>query len=375
MLKIKLIGIGAAGNKAAITAFEKGVVAEDELLLINSNLGDIPQEYKKYGAVLSEKVAGTGKERSIAREIAIEYLDSADNIIDDFVSDADLVCIVNSSEGGTGSGASSVLYKYLLNVSSKSVMGFVFTGFEEDSRGLKNTLEFFKDIDPEIAVQVISNKKFLPLLGKNKLKAERLANDEFVQRLRIISGHEMHESAQNIDKTDLLKLVTTPGFMQVEHMVLKPEPASTEQMNQLIDDMLNNSKSLKTSPTCKRLGAVVSVADNFKEMVDYGFEELIKKYGTPYELFTHVQDATKYGNELYVIAAGIEMPLDAVKDVYDKFEAKVQQVATGDNGFADAVKGMVDDKADGMFDLRRKEQATQEELLERKKKFSEMFSK
>ena len=42
MLKVKLIGIGAAGNKAAITAFEKGVVAEDELLLINSNLGDIP---------------------------------------------------------------------------------------------------------------------------------------------------------------------------------------------------------------------------------------------------------------------------------------------------------------------------------------------
>ena len=71
MLKIKLIGIGAAGNKAAIAAFEKGVVAEDELLLINSNLGDIPQEYKKYGTVLSEKVAGTGKERSIAREIAI----------------------------------------------------------------------------------------------------------------------------------------------------------------------------------------------------------------------------------------------------------------------------------------------------------------
>ena len=88
-----------------------------------------------------------------------------------------------------------------------------------------------------------------------------------------------------------------------------------------------------------------------------------------------MQDATKYGNEIYVIAAGIEMPLDAVKDVYDKFEAKVQQVATGDNGFADAVKGMVDDKADGMFNLRRKEQATQEELLERKKKFSEMFSK
>ena len=58
MLKIKLIGIGAAGNKAAITALKEGVIAEDELLLINSNLGDIPADYRKFGAVLSEKVSG-----------------------------------------------------------------------------------------------------------------------------------------------------------------------------------------------------------------------------------------------------------------------------------------------------------------------------
>lgn len=51
MLKIKLIGIGAAGNKVAIAAFEKGVVAEDELLLINSNLYDVPQNTKKFGIV------------------------------------------------------------------------------------------------------------------------------------------------------------------------------------------------------------------------------------------------------------------------------------------------------------------------------------
>jgi hypothetical protein len=46
MLNIRLIGIGAAGNKAAIHAVEKGVVTENELLLINNNLGDIPQAYK-----------------------------------------------------------------------------------------------------------------------------------------------------------------------------------------------------------------------------------------------------------------------------------------------------------------------------------------
>lgn len=132
MLRIKLIGVGAAGNKAAIAAFEAGVIAEDELLLINSNLGDVPEAYKQYCIVLSDKVKGTGKERDIARKIAIEYLDSVgNNKVDSFVDDADLVCVVNSTEGGTGSGSSSVLYKYLLNVSNKNVMVFVFTGLKK----------------------------------------------------------------------------------------------------------------------------------------------------------------------------------------------------------------------------------------------------
>lgn len=375
MLKIKVIGVGAAGNKAAITALERGVITEDELLLININLGDIPQEYRKFGMIMSEEAIGTGKERGFARQIAIEYLDAENNGIDDFVRDADLVCIVNSTEGGTGSGTSSVLYKYLLNVSAKNVLGFAFTGFEEDSRGLKNTLEFFRDMDSEIGIQVISNKKFLPLLGKNKLKAERLANEEFVQRLRIVSGRSMQESYQNIDKTDLLKLVTAHGFMQVEHMVLDPKPGTTQQYNQLVEDMLANSKSLPTFPTCKRMGVIVSVTEDLKELVDYNFENLIKKYGMPYELFTHVQGATPFGNEIFVIASGLDMPLAAMKQVYDAYETKVQQVAVPNTGFTDAMAGMLGDANDEMFNLRRKEEATQEELLERKNKFSEMFSK
>lgn len=255
MLRIKLIGVGAAGNKAAIAAFEAGVIAEDELLLINSNLGDVPEAYKQYCIVLSDKVKGTGKERDIARKIAIEYLDSVgNNKVDSFVDDADLVCVVNSTEGGTGSGSSSVLYKYLLNVSNKNVMGFVFTGFEEDGRGLKNTVEYFKDMDETIALQIISNRKFLPLLGKNKLRAEKMANEEFVRRLAIVSGREMVESAQNIDRTDLLKIVTTPGYLMAEYMELTPPPQNMSQFNRLLEDMIAESKALPTNETAKRIG-------------------------------------------------------------------------------------------------------------------------
>lgn len=372
MLKLKLIGVGAAGNKAAIAALEQGAVAEDEIMLLNSYLGDIPAAYQQYGLKLSDKILGTGKERRVARTMTIEYLEAQGTLVDDFVREADLVCVVNSTEGGNGSGASSVLYKYLLNVCNKNVLGFVFTGFEEDGRGLKNTLEYFNDLDPNISVQVISNKKFLPLKGKNKLRAERQANDEFVKRLRIVRGQQLVDSIQNIDQTELLKLVTTPGYLQVEHLLINEEPDNVEQFNQLVGEMLRNSKALPTTATCKRLGVMVCVTPKLQEIVDYDFEPLLAAYGTPYEIFTHVQDTTRFGNELYVLAAGLEMPLEAAKAVFESFKAKVQQVAKEDHSFTDFMKGVVTEQDSGRFNMQRREALTPEELAERKKEFADM---
>ena len=46
-MKIKLIGVGAAGNKAVIEAVEQGVVDKESILLLNSTLQDIPVQYRE----------------------------------------------------------------------------------------------------------------------------------------------------------------------------------------------------------------------------------------------------------------------------------------------------------------------------------------
>ena len=314
MLKVKLIGVGAAGNKAAVDALEAGVIGENSILLINSNIGDVPERYRKNSIVFSDKLSGTGKERNIARSIAIEYLSSPNNKIDTFVEDADLVCIVNSTEGGTGSGAAPILYKYLLNVSNKNVMGFVFTGFEEDSRGLKNTVEFFKEFNEGISLQIISNKSFLPLLGKNKLKAEKMANDEFVRRLPIVNGTALCDSEQNIDKSDLCKLVTTTGYMIVERVDLAVKPRNSGEFNQLLEDMLAETKSLKTNKSVERLGVIINCPEDWRDSVDYSFKVFTEAFGIPYEKFTHVQDYDRTPF-VAVIASGLEMPLTEIRDI------------------------------------------------------------
>ena len=63
-----------------------------------------------------------------------------------------------------------------------------FTGFEEDVRGLSNTVEFFKEIGPNIVVQTISNASYLAKAGNNRLKAEEMANEEMADRIEIITG-------------------------------------------------------------------------------------------------------------------------------------------------------------------------------------------
>jgi len=46
-MNIKILGLGAAGNKAAITAIEQGVVEKENVLLFNSTIRDIPENWKE----------------------------------------------------------------------------------------------------------------------------------------------------------------------------------------------------------------------------------------------------------------------------------------------------------------------------------------
>jgi cell division GTPase FtsZ len=200
MLQAKVIGIGAAGNKAAIKLIEEGIMQTNDVLLLNSTLKDVPAAYKEYAIEFKGATKGCAKERNLAGEMAMENLRNGDINLDGFLSPEDhMVIIVNSSEGGTGCGASTVLAKYFKEVLGANVHMFVFTGFEEDARGLKNTVEYFKDLAPTYVVEAISNKKFLDECNGNKIKAEAAANEEFVKRISILLGKTIVESEQNID--------------------------------------------------------------------------------------------------------------------------------------------------------------------------------
>ena len=162
MLNAKVIGVGAAGNHAAIHLIETGVMNYNDVLLINSTLKDVPAQYKEMAIELSGS-EGCAKERGIAHELIMNNLRSSElsGRFDFLLNENDsMVIIVTSAEGGTGSGSSSVIAKYFSEVLGKRVHLTVFGGFEEDARGLKNTVEWFKETNKDYIVDSICNKKF-----------------------------------------------------------------------------------------------------------------------------------------------------------------------------------------------------------------------
>ena len=187
-MKIKLIGVGAAGNKAVIEAVEQGVVDKESILLLNSTLQDIPVQYREPKTAVcfsSKENSGVcGKEPQIAEGLIMEALQNGTVNLDGLMEPDDrYAVIVTSSEGGSGCGASTVIAKYLSQVLDVHVHMVVFTGFEEDARGLQNTVHYFQNLSNEYTIEVISNKKFFK---GNKLKAEREANAEFVKKLSVL---------------------------------------------------------------------------------------------------------------------------------------------------------------------------------------------
>lgn len=350
-MKIKVIGTGAAGNKAAVNLIEKGVLSQDKILLINSTLRDVPDNYRSLAIKFSDTIGGCGKERDLSKNLCLSSIkDGTLNTIDTFIEEDDeLVILVGSTEGGTGSGSVIVLARYISKVLGVAVQCFGFTGFEEDGRGLQNTVEYFQDLQEEYVIQTISNKKFLAEANNNKLKAEKLANDDFAKRISVLAANGIVDSEQNIDETDMYKVSTTPGYMTIGKASLE-KIKNVEQFNKILTDLIDNDKSVDISTKSqKRLAVFINANEETRDYIDYSFNVIKSKLGIPYELFQHIQYEPDQEQYISFISSGMKMPIDEVKEVYEKYKVESSKVNKEKDSFFDFASELKGDSKDSMF--------------------------
>lgn len=357
-MSIFVIGVGAAGNKAVIRATELGVIDPLRRLLINSTERDIPENYKDMSIIIGDDLRGCGKERHLAKQAMAEYLNKNGAIFNKIPADVERVVIVTSTEGGTGSGSVPSLAEYIRDRQKISTSIVAFTGFENDVRGLRNTIEFMKDLDEETTVQIISNKKFLFEANGNHTKAHELANDEFCKRLLVMSGKILEETDQNIDETDLHKLLDAPGLLDITYTDIEDPLKNVDMFDKICSNMVDESKSIDFMPTATRLGVIFNVKDSSRDSIDYSYKIFKSKYGEPYEAYTHVQENKAYKKEFVAcIASGIKLPIEAMQKVYEEYVDRTSKISKEKDSFFEAIGSFKEFDDDKMFDMRRRRTA------------------
>lgn len=352
-MKALLVGIGAAGNKAVITAIEKGVVDTKDTIIINSTSRDFPPDYDGKKIILSPTDSGCGKERKVAKDYTLTAIQSGKLNIEDINSYSTII-ICTSVEGGTGSGSTPIIANFFNQVYRKNVHIISFAGFEEDVRGIGNTIEFFQEIDSAIIVQIIRNAAFLRLAGNSKFKAEQMANDEMCNRVRILTGQNFIASEQNIDDTDILKVSNTSGYMTVEQQYIDKPLVDQDDFNSLVKKMIYNSKSLKSkNPGAARIGIILNIDPMSEDAIDYTFASIKKEYGDPYESYLQKQWD---GDREYIafIVSGMQMPIDEIKEVYKRYQEQTAKVNKSADDFYKEMKSMQLEEEDKKFDMIRK---------------------
>lgn len=349
-MKVFLIGVGAAGNKAVLNAVDKGYINVEDTCIINSTSRDFPKEYEGKKIVLSDSDTGCGKERAAAKNLLKEAIKNK-KLPEEGIYDYRAVVVVTSVEGGTGSGSAPTIAKFYKKCYNRNAHIIAFTGFDDDVRGLSNTVDFFKELSDEIMVQTISNKAYLQQAGDNKLKAEELANEEFGRRLTVLTGQDFIDGSQNIDDTDIQKLSNTPGYMTVEKKEFTKSLETVDDFNKIVKNMIYNSGSIKSlTPAAKRIGVILNLNEQSMDAVDYSFKLIEDEYGMPFERFQQVQWDGKKEYIAFVVS-GMKMPLDEIKKVYDNYVEKSKNINKKNDEFFDTLAGMNSLAEDESFNM------------------------
>ena len=347
MLELMLFGIGAAGNKAAIEAIETRVINEDNVKLINTTVKDIPDKYKKDPDKIikfSSMLGGCGKEPVKGQKAMFQAIKNKDIDFGKLINpETKAVVLVTSIEGGTGCGATPVVAKYFtaLNI---PVHVFAFIGFQDEVRGINNSLKFFKELPDGVILHTINNSKFLDFT-KNYIKAESAANQEFVKQLEILIGANMIPSTQNIDDTDHYKIITTPGYMDIRHIELNGAK-NMDLTNQAIIESFESMSCLEYSDKgCKRLAVIINASQKTQDAIDNRFE-VIKRYtGEPFETYRHIQNDD---NDEYIdiIISGLLYPEEGIKHIAKKYNTLKEKLNSDVKGLSDIFEDMDLDEID-----------------------------
>jgi cell division GTPase FtsZ len=289
-MNIGIIGCGQMGNVFADEISSK----YDEIVAlgINTSATDLAS-CQNLKHTLKLNGFGAGKNRELAQETVREQMDIVYNKVNEVFAHVELIAVVFSSSGGTGSGISPFLLEVLPELMPDKVFisMVVMPDLSESMVNQVNCLKVFEELSRlNVAVFPIDNQQVKGMylnIGKNKLF--EITNQKAIDLLmKLISYTDKYSKHGNLDKQDLLTILNTQGIAIISEVDLITIQANVtpEGVAQKIQESWN--RSVFTPIEFDKVTKAGVVFDGQESLMEYiKYEQIFSKFncGLPLDLF------------------------------------------------------------------------------------------
>lgn len=331
MLEVGIIGIGNAGNQVASLAKEKLGIPVIAINSSDKDLETVPDTVPKK-LISSDRgdSEGVGKNREIAKD----YLEnSITNLLKDqeiisMIAPLDVVFIVSSTGGGTGSGTAPLLAEIIAGTfpDTKAILVGILPVNGEALSAHVNTLQYLNELynTPDtLTYMLYDNDKYN---GVSSCKLLGKVNEDIVEDINILRcNYNYTTKLDSIDNMDAKRLLSFGGRI----MVAKAEDFNEKDIdNMSIEEMLINDikkNSHVESQRDKKImasGIIVNISQILAEEFDNNIPKIRDFMGDPIHSFSHIyiNEDRKMPNNAFLIASGLTPVNDKINIISDRID-------------------------------------------------------
>lgn len=357
MLNVSIIGMGNTGNQVASLASEELKIPAMAINSSEKDLESVSESIpKKLISSREGKSQGAGKNRKLAKEYLKDSVMSllSDEDTQNFIGNSDVLFIVSSTGGGTGSGTALVMSKIVSQMfagTTKVITIGVLPVMSEALSAHVNTLEYLNELYSALdnsTYMLYDNDRYSNLPSYKMMEK---VNHEIVKDIDVLRcTYNYSTPYDSIDEQDMKRLISFPGRLAVARLEDIKERDLDEQT---IEDLL--IKKIKTFPHVEMqrdqkitaTGVIANLSDVVFDEFDNHIPKVVEFIGSPDHDFNHISrnEDRKMPNNVFLIMSGLSAVNDRILKLTDRIdEIEEKQKIREEEAAIDAseIKGLSD---------------------------------
>lgn len=332
MLKCGIIGIGNCGNQIAQLSKQE---LDCKVVVMNTSDKDLETIDPTIVRFIVGDREGAGKNRDAAKQFlkdGITKVVESEKMVE-FMKDLQVVFVVSSIGGGSGSGISPVLSKILRQKfrnkdgSEKIVILVgVLPKISEALTTQANALEYLTELYETIGDATYMLYDNETLTAEPTYQMMKHVNASIVQDFKILSCYYNTTTPYaSIDDKDMKMILNTPGRIVVASLFdIKEKDLDSQSIEEMIIDQLkkNTHAELDRNKVLVRTGIISLLSEPINNTFDTHLKTVQQFIGSPVEEFEHVKvnaDRSEPNNVMF-IASGMSAINDRIRKINDRID-------------------------------------------------------